>query len=287
MTDLARNIYRSVASQLPPRISLSLQFLRHHGRIPNLARPQTFSELVQSRKLAPVTQDMVTLSNKLLAKDAVARMIGEEWIIPTIWSGDKLPDRRLRTWSAPFVIKASHGSGGNCFVLDENGADWDDIETRISQWDAPYAEHLKEDWYNAGPRQVLVEKYIGDGNGSPPDFKFFVFNGRVEFIQVDIDRARSHKRNFYDRTWRRQGFTLQYAAAIDDVAQPKNIERMIWAAETIGRGFEFVRVDFYDIEAGPKFGEVTFAPGSGFERFNPKRVDVEFGDLWLKGRQTK
>ena len=29
------------------------------------------------------------------------------------------------------------------------------------------------------------------------------------------------------------------------------------------------------------FGEMTFYPGSGLDKFNPIALDVEFGRLWL------
>jgi hypothetical protein len=55
---------------------------------------------------------------------------------------------------------------------------------------------------------------------------------------------------------------------------------MIDAAEKIGGAFEFVRVDLYDLEEGPKFGEATFAPGSGYEKFSPPQYDEILGRAW-------
>ena len=56
---------------------------------------------------------------------------------------------------------------------------------------------------------------------------------------------------------------------------------MIEAAETLAGGFDFIRLDFYDLDGEPRFGEATFAPESGFGRFRPAAMDAVLGALWL------
>lgn len=41
--------------------------------------------------------------------------------------------------------------------------------------------------------------------------------------------------------------------------------------------FDYVRVDFYDIEGKLYFGEVTFHHGSGHDVFTPVEYDEYFG----------
>ena len=62
---------------------------------------------------------------------------------------------------------------------------------------------------------------------------------------------------------------------------PINLESMLASAEEIARPFDFARVDFYEIDGKPKFGEITFYPGSGLDPFDPPELDAEFGALWL------
>ena len=56
---------------------------------------------------------------------------------------------------------------------------------------------------------------------------------------------------------------------------------MVAAAEKLGAGFDFVRVDFYEVGGRPLFGEMTFYPGSGLDKFAPVTLDTELGKLWL------
>ena len=60
---------------------------------------------------------------------------------------------------------------------------------------------------------------------------------------------------------------------------------MIEAAETLGQGFDFVRVDFYEIDGAPRFGEMTFYPGSGLDPFDPPEIDLILGRLWAEARR--
>ena len=55
---------------------------------------------------------------------------------------------------------------------------------------------------------------------------------------------------------------------------------MIRAAESLAEDFEFVRVDFYEIDGQPKFGEMTFYPDGGIGKFRPDFYDLKFGELW-------
>ena len=48
---------------------------------------------------------------------------------------------------------------------------------------------------------------------------------------------------------------------------------MLKGAQALGAGFPFVRLDFYESEGDPLFGEMTFSPGSGFWAFDPIEWD--------------
>ena len=55
---------------------------------------------------------------------------------------------------------------------------------------------------------------------------------------------------------------------------------MIQAAEILSEDISFVRVDFYEINNLPRFGEMTFYPESGWGKFMPPEFDRKIGELW-------
>ena len=75
-------------------------------------------------------------------------------------------------------------------------------------------------------------------------------------------------------------FERQYPSSDKKILKPKYYSEMISLAEKIGKDFPFVRVDFYEINDKIYFGELTFFPGSGFEKFRPYEWDITLGD-WI------
>ena len=257
-----------------PRLRIRLTYLWRHGRLPDLKNPKLFTELVQCRKLADRDPLMPSLVNKVTAKATASRLLGEDWVIPTIWTGNSLPSDP--SWDFPFILKASHGCNQN--IVCHNKSDFDRARVRASKWtDGPYGLWLDEWAYRDIPRGYVVEPYLGVKAALPVDYKIYVFGGIAAFIQVHIDRHGNHRWILYGREWNQ---ISQFAHP--PLPAPSNLKRMLASAERIANPFDFARVDFYEIDGVPKFGEVTFYPGSGLDQFHPRALDLELGTMWLK-----
>jgi hypothetical protein len=62
--------------------------------------------------------------------------------------------------------------------------------------------------------------------------------------------------------------------------RPKQLDEMLGCASGIGSEFSYVRVDLYNVGNKVLFGELTFYPFAGYDRFKPKSWDVEIGRQW-------
>lgn len=278
---LARGLRNKLMETLPLRSAIRLEFVLYHHRLPDLDHPRTFSEKIARRKLYDRDARMPVMADKILVKEYVSGVLGEEWVIPTLWCGDRLPPRSARQWPIPYVLKASHGSGWNHFVLSTADEDWDAMEEKANRWLAStHAKHAREWLYAQMKPGLLVEPYLGTGPVAPPDYKFLVFGGRTAYIQVDLGRMQTHRQLFYDVNWKRQRIEYLCPWTEEEVEPPQSLQRMIEAADRLGAGFPFVRVDLYEIDSRPRFGEMTFYPNSGQFPFKPESVEVEFGGLW-------
>lgn len=266
---------------IPERVRLAFSYRKRQGHWPDLNAPKRFSEKIQIAKMAWRSPLMVTLADKVEAKAYVGGLLGAEWITPNLWSGEVLPPRRERDWPVPFVLKANNGSGGHMFVRNAAALDWQRIEERVAHGARDTHGSGWGEWvYTQIRPQWLVEPLL-DGGGVPPaDFKLFVFNQRVEFIQVHYDRHGNYIAPVYDRNWNKQPFGLHGPHKGTSFPRPASLEAMIAGAEQIARGFPFARVDLYEIDGRPRFGEVTFYPGSGHSVFDPVEVDLAYGALW-------
>ncbi len=271
-------LFPSLPYWLIPSASLRIYiiYLWRHGRWPDLLNPRRFSELVQWRKLHDRNPLMPILADKIAVKNHVGRTIGTEWTIPTYWSGRDLPERP--SWPYPFILKASHGCNQNMVCRDP--ADWKQARRRSVKWiRAPYGLWLDEWAYRDIPRSYIVEPYLGTADELPIDYKIYVFSGKAAFIQVHLDRYSNHRWILFDRQWRQ----VSRLGCADLPTAPKNLEKMLDSAEKIASDFDFARIDFYEIAGEPKFGEVTFYPGSGLDPFDPPELDIAIGALWLAG----
>lgn len=97
------------------------------------------------------------------------------------------------------------------------------------------------------------------------DYKFYCVNGVPMYVIVYTDRvANSHemKRTIYDMNWNlRQDYLGRYAVPGPEITKPNSFEKMKEMAQKLSEPFPFVRVDFYEINGKPVFGEMTFTPG--------------------------
>jgi hypothetical protein len=264
-----------VLEALPLRAALRLEFFLYHKRLPRLDQPQTFNEKIARRKLVDRDPLLVPWSDKVLAKQRAAEILGDDWVIPTLWSGSRLPPRQERKWPIPYVIKASHGSGWTYFVHTAQDEDWDRIEAITGRWLKDVYGRPSREWPG-----LIIEPFLGSGGIVPPDYKFWVFGGRTAYIQVDTNRVLDHQQYFYDLNWKRQSFRYIRADPPGNVSPPRSIEEMVHAAELLAAPFPFVRVDLYEIDGQPRFGEMTFYPNSGRFAFKPESAELELGRLW-------
>jgi hypothetical protein len=65
-----------------------------------------------------------------------------------------------------------------------------------------------------------------------------------------------------------------------NIERPASLSQMIDAAEKLSDGMSFVRVDLYEINGQPRFGELTFYPASAAEIFDPPEYDRFVGSYW-------
>lgn len=262
-----------------PNLRIRLTYFWRHGRLPNIRNPKRFTELVQYRKLADRNPRMPPLVNKVTAKTIASRLLGNDWIIPTIWTGSLLPSDP--DWRYPVILKASHGCNQN--IVCYSKSDYDRARTRAIKWiSKAYGLWLDEWAYRQVPKGFIVEPYLGNETTLPVDYKVYVFRGAATLVQVHIDRNQRHRWVLYNRQWKQ---VSQFNEGV--TPPPRSLMRMLDAAERMASEFDFARVDFYEIDGVPKFGEVTFYPGSGLDRFNPPNLDVEIGALWLGTRESE
>ena len=203
MRHIVEKIYHSVIDRLPDYAAVNLMYFRYFRRLPNLRHPRTFNEKIAWRKLYQHNPQFPIFSDKIAVKAEIAKLIGEQHIIETLWVGSNPEDIPFDGLKPPYVIKVNHSSGGNVFIRTAQDIKRDEIVASMrEQLGFPHGHMFREWGYLGIPPKVMVERMVEmPGGDVPEDYKFFTYHGRVHFIQLDRDRFRGHKLNFYDREW--------------------------------------------------------------------------------------
>jgi teichuronopeptide biosynthesis TupA-like protein len=275
-----------IAKVLPDWIVAVTRYGRSHRAIPNLLRPRTFNEKVLHRILFDRSTWMPMVADKYRVRDYVCERVGPQILPELYWVTsdpdsipfDALPER--------FVVKPTHGSGWVEIVHDKRRLDRARLLEMCRSWlGRSYYEVTREWIYKDITPRILVEEFIDDGSGaSPNDYKLLVFGGRVEFILVTMGRFETRAHLLVDRDWKPVDVKIAYSKARRMVAPPPHLREMIEVAETLARGMDFVRADFYDTEQKLFFGELTATPGCAVDRFEPASFDSYLGSLWKRER---
>lgn len=284
-------IIRHYLTFLPEKLYLKLLYFVEVGAILNLEDPKTFTEKIQWLKVHAFKEEYTKLVDKLAVKDYVAKIIGQEYIIPTLGVWDNVNDIDWDSLPQQFVLKTTHGGGGCGVVVCKDKSTFD-IKTAMTKLKksmstsagASYKEHP----YDAVPRRILAEKYIaprsveGHEIADLPDYKFFCFNGEPHFCQVIRDRSTDETIDFYDMDWVHQefvGLNPNVKNGAIPVDKPVNLEQMKEICRKLAVGIPFVRVDLYVTGEQLFFGELTFYPAGGFGKFTPEEWNLRLGEL--------
>lgn len=269
----------SVSRMLPLKLRRELLFLRrHHYWLPR--QPETFSEKIQWRIIHD-RRDLIAVGGDKLRMKEYARQHSAEVLIPeTLWVGESLEGILDYDWSCDWVLKPITGSGHAAFgsgTLRGSGITADCVD----RW--PYrALEFKGEWaYGQADKGFFLERRIEmPGGVLPTDLKFFVFDGRVRLIYYSTPRNERESHRFYSPAWDVCNFRRPDVECADPVDPPGNLSRLIAIAETIGREYDFIRVDLYNTDSGVYFGELTPYPAAGLRRFSPRSADLELGSYW-------
>jgi len=255
------------------------------GYWPNFANPQSFNEKTCAYKLFRVPSNAYRLADKVTVRDIVAQCIGSEYLNEVYYTGDNPDEIDWSLLPTSFVAKGNQGSGDDYFMLveDKNKVDEQAFKKHMHGiLKLRFGKLLNEHWYLQIKPQIIIEKrLISKGYAVPPDYKFFVFNGKVRMIFVASGRYENLGLTFYSPEWKKLDFSIRYPIG-PDIPKPKNLQAMIELAEKFGPFCEAVRVDFYNLDDEKiVFGELTFAHGSGRYRFIPDRkYDFLAGTYW-------
>ena len=280
---------------------------------------------IKSRKLETYQQKMIykiafdrnplicTFADKYLVRDYISKKIGEDYLTNILGVYSNADEIIFANLPRNFAMKASHGSGGVVLVsenADRNeklpvnlqGVNWERYLVHPDSLDLQILRKLAKHWLtlnfwnsyghypewaykNISPR-IIVEELLNQDGHIPQDFRFFIFNGSCEFVEVDSRWDNIATKTLFNRNWefinasRNFPGRKPFATANPLPNMPQNFEKMRELAESLAEEVDHLRVDFYCISGKIVVGELTNYHTSGLQKFSPESFNKLFGKSW-------
>lgn len=215
---LKQAIYHRNCHLSPPQYRAALKhwYWLFKGRPCHLEAPRTMTDKIHWLKLYDSTPLKGRLADKFLVREWVADTVGEEYLVPLLGVWDSPDEINFASLPSSFVLKATHGSGWNIFVLDKSALDKAWARRRLKEW-LGLRQAMKggfELHYEYCEPRIVCEPLLRDGTGGLRDYKFMVFDGVVQFIFTVDRRAGRAMRGTYLPDWRRAPFEYTCEATV-------------------------------------------------------------------------
>ena len=261
---------------------LRMYFWCNLGYKLNLKSPRTFNEKLNWLKIYNKHPEYSKMVDKKEAKEYVASIVGDKYIIPTLAVYDKVEDIDFEKLPKQFVLKCTHDSGGVVVCKDKSILDKGAAIRKLKKGlRSNFFTITREYPYKNVKPRIIAEQYMEDETGELRDYKFFCFNGEPKYMLLVSGRQAGKKRfDYFDLNWNHLPVHDVGCPGAERLpAKPNNFEEMIFIAKKLSKGMTHVRVDLYNINCKIFFGELTFFDGSGLSVYDPREWDFKFGQF--------
>jgi TupA-like ATPgrasp len=229
-------------------------FVLRHRRLPT--NKLIFNDYLYKIKTSSEISNplRVFVSDKEFVKIYVKAIVGDIHNVPTIAIIDNLAEIDNFPFPESCCIKPTHASGS--LILRTHGEPVDVQEIR-SWMSINYYKEFRELNYKLLQPKIIVEPLIFS-SVNPAEYKFFCFNGKPKFVQVDLNRHDSHTQDFFDLTWKHLDFSiLSVKCAPHAILKPMNFDSLVSIATELSKPFNLIRVDLYSDGSKIYVGELT------------------------------
>lgn len=268
--------------------AISIEYKANMGKCIKWDAPQTYNEKLQWLKIYDRNPLYTNLVDKYLVKEWVANhcIQGSDILIKTLGHWNSFDEIDFASLPDRFVLKTNHASGNTAVVIcrDKSTFNKDDAKQKLESSLGQDVYKVSREWpYKNVKRCIIAEEYMEDKKtGELRDYKFFCFNGEPKAMFVASGRQNHEEPffDFYDMDFNHLDLRCPHPQSDIPIEKPETFEVMKDIARQLSKGFPHVRVDLYEINGKPYFGEMTLYHWEGLMPFYPEEWNVKFGE-WL------
>lgn len=263
---------------------LSIRYRKALGRGIEKNNPQSFYDKIFWLSCNSDTKIWSQLADKYAVRDFIKEKIGEEYLPKLYAVYDSADEIDFTALPESFVIKTNNGCASNFLVRDKKNTNLEKIKKELAYWlKFPYGEFTGQRHYTRIEPKIIAEEFMYQEKNPKAtliDYKFYCFDGEPYYCNVISERVfNTHKikKHMYDMNWNPIPEMFISTEELKEIEKPATFEEMKRIAKILAQGFNFVRVDLYEINGIIKFGEMTFMPGMDIGW--TKETQQHFGEL--------
>ena len=243
------------------------------GRFPNFKNPKSFIEKIYWLQLNSDTSLWTFCTDKYRVREYIVQKgLGE--YLNTIYSVWDKPERvDLSILPNEYILKTNNGCNQMVVVNGKGIINEKVILEQLRWWyNHPFGVSGGQLHYLRIKPCIIAEKLlpIQRGEKSLIDYKIWCFSGNPFCILVTYGRTeRTVNIALYDLNWIPMPQYIKstnhvIAKSGNAIPKPVCLDEMLKIAKILSEEIPQVRVDLYDINNRPVFGELTFSTGFGY-----------------------
>ena len=277
---IIRRLHDNYLKKNNPEKLFSIFHKRVTGKSLNLDNPQTMNEKIAYMAFRTDTSEWSRLADKVRVREYIEEC-GYGDCLPKLYGvWEKAEDIDFATLPESFVIKTNNASATNILVRNKKAINEEEIRKQLDRWlKIDYGYETCQPHYSRIKPMILAEEFLINDQtpeASLIDYKFYCINGEPQVIQIVKDRkpnSHFYRQAIVDASWK---CCSEYCSGIhnliDTPERPQSFEKMMEMSRVFSKPFPFVRVDFYEVNQNPVFGEMTFTPG--FDVFSQSSQEI-------------
>ena len=267
-----------ILGNLSPKTLVSLHYCRAFGHRLDWKNPKDINEKINWLKFYGDTSRWTDLADKYKVREYIQQCGLGDMLVPLFAKWDNAEDIDWKALPMQFVMKTNHGSGDALICTDKSKLDtayWTNVFAKLLN--EKFGTQMGEPHYDKMKPCVIVEQLMDASkqqinSTSLVDYKIWSFDGKPAYIWTCYNRTKqSCEVALYDTEWNfHPEFSVSephYVLSKTGVPKPISLQQMLEAAAILSKGFPELRVDFYEVDGKPYFGELTFSSAGGFNDF--------------------
>ena len=266
------NAYSKYRFRRSPRSVANSDYRRVLGHDIDWENPKNLIEKIYWMLFNTDTTLWSLCADKYRVREFVAERGCADMLNELYGKWDKVEDVDYDSLPNSFVLKTNNSSGQVIIVKDKHQLNRKDANIKLNRWlRFVYGLTNSQLHYMRIEPCIIAEELLVDSkasDGELMDYKVWCINGKPECVLVFYDRkGDNYKMTAYDTEWNNisnkvlRKTSSHYCGA--EIKRPVSLSLMLEAACKLSAGFPEVRVDFYEINDKPIFGELTFSTGYG------------------------